>query len=237
VHEWASAIGLSLARGNVVKASGRHHGGRVFDRVDTALRLFLLTGLPKGTTVTFDALSRNGVDGKAEPSPKPTISAVLYSVQEDTSARAQGVQGIRDFDGTMTARRAFPRRYTMSYDVTAAAVDVAGQHALLGAITYLLSQHDVLPIEHADAEMAKAGSINLMLAPAALPATEEGRPRRLHLHLVVIAPMASPLITDLPRLPEAVEIGASRHERPAPPPPNHRGRGRSRIVEGEPNQH
>ncbi|MGI8667331.1 MAG: Pvc16 family protein [Jatrophihabitans sp.] len=182
----------------------------MFERVDSALRSFLRSGLPDGVAVSFEP-------ARADRLAEPEIRATLYSVQEDLSGRAQGIQGIRNAEGRVTARRAFPRRYALSYAITATGPSVESEHGLLGAVAYLLSQHDVLPAHHADDQMVEAGDLNLLLGPPLPVPADSTIALRLALNLVIVAPMAAPLFEELPKAPEAVELGMTRHERAGTP--------------------
>lgn len=178
----------------------------MFDRVDAALGSFLLSGLPDGATVSF----HRDLD-EVGPGAGPVVRVVLHSIQEDLSGRTQGMQSIRDLNGMVTGRRASARRYALSYAVTAEAATVQAEHALLGLVTYLLSVHDVLPPEHADERLTEAGDLNLMLGPSIQHHAGAGLPR-FSVNLVLVAPMAAPLQTDLPKAPEKVGLATARHE-------------------------
>ncbi len=182
----------------------------MFDRVDVALGSFLRSGLPEGVRVEF------GRQLPGDEDTGPAVHVVLYAIQEDLSGRAQGMQSIRDANGTVTGRRAFPRRYALSYAVSAVAETVQAEHGLLGTVTYLLSVHDVLPAEHAGEQLTASGDLNLMLGPPIQPQQGAAGLPRFSVNLVLVAPMAAPLHTNLPKAPETVEISSTRHE-PAPP--------------------
>ena len=103
--------------------------------------------------VTRDALNGSGVeiDFDAPTSEwaarrnAPTLNVYLYDIREDVARRQVEFQEIHDEQGRVVERRAPPRRFRLSYLVTAWTQRPEDEHRLLGAVLGCLLRHDALP--------------------------------------------------------------------------------------------
>jgi hypothetical protein len=126
--------------------------------VDETLRALLKREALNGSQVeiAFDAPTR---DWSARRN-APTVNLYLYDIREDISRREAGHMPLRAAEGYVTGHAAFPRRYKLSYLLTAWTQRPEDEHHLLSACLGSLIRHDAL----APAEMEGA------LAEQSLPA-------------------------------------------------------------------
>jgi hypothetical protein len=126
--------------------------------VDETLRALVKREALNGTQVevAFDAPTKDWAARRNAP----TISIYLYDIREDMSRREAGYLPIRADEGYVTGHAPFPRRYKLSYLLTAWTQRPEDEHRLLSACLGALIRHDAL----APAEMEGA------LAEQPLPA-------------------------------------------------------------------
>ncbi len=126
--------------------------------VDETLRALLKREALNGSQVeiAFDAPTR---DWSARRN-APTVNLYLYDIREDISRREAGHMPLRAAEGYVTGHAAFPRRYKLSYLLTAWTQRPEDEHHLLSACLGSLIRHDAM----APAEMEGA------LAEQSLPA-------------------------------------------------------------------
>jgi hypothetical protein len=181
--------------------------------VDESLRALVrrdaLNG--SGVEVAFDAPTREWVARRNAPA----VDLYLYDIHEDTTRRQSAWEDVRDERGRVTERRPPPRRYRLSYLVTAWTTRPEDEHRLLSAMLSCFVRHEYLPAE------VLAGSLEgeevPVLLTVALPPTEErsiadvwsamGGELKPSLDLVVTAPLsiqrsiaAGPPVLEEPRL-------------------------------------
>jgi hypothetical protein len=181
--------------------------------VDESLRALLqreaLNG--SGVDVAFDAPTREWVAKRSAP----IVDLYLYDIREDATRRETSWEDVRDETGRVTGRRQPPRRYRLSYLVTAWTNRPEDEHRLLSALLACFVQHEYMPAD------VLAGSLEdeeiPVLLTVALPPTEDrsiadtwsalGGELKPSLEVVVTAPMnvartiaAGPPVLEQPRL-------------------------------------
>ena len=100
--------------------------------VDESLRALVardaLNG--SGVEVAFDAPTKDWVARRNAP----VVNLYLYDIREDLSRRDTAWVDVRNGDGRVTERRLPPRRYRLSYLVTAWTSRPEDEHRLLSAL-------------------------------------------------------------------------------------------------------
>jgi hypothetical protein len=181
--------------------------------VDESLRALVrrdaLNG--SGVEIAFDAPTKEWVARRNAP----VVDLYLYDIREDTTRRQTSWEEIRDEHGMVVERRLPPRRFRLSYLVTAWTNRPEDEHRLLSAMLSCFVRHEFMPSE------LLAGSLEGQALPilltVALPPTEDrsiadvwsamGGELKPSLDLVVTAPMdiersldAGPPVLEEPRL-------------------------------------
>ena len=181
--------------------------------VDDSLRALVkrdaLNG--SGVDVAFDAPTREWVAKRNSP----VVDMYLYDIREDTSRRQTAWEDVRDETGRVTGRRLPPRRYRLSYLVTAWTQRPEDEHRLLSSLLACFVQHEYMPAEVLAGSLE--GEETPILITVALPPTEDrsiadtwsamGGELKPSLDVVVTAPMnvartiaAGPPVLEQPRL-------------------------------------
>lgn len=183
--------------------------------------------------VRRDALNGSGVEVAFEAPTKewvarrnaPVVNLYLYDIREDLSRRETSWEEVRDESGRVTERRLPPRRYRLSYLVTAWTARPEDEHRLLSALLGCFVRHEYLPAELLAGTLE--GEELPILLTVALPPTDDrsiadtwsamGGELKPSLDLVVTAPMniarsiaAGPPVLEEPRLalvPSSPETG------------------------------
>jgi hypothetical protein len=105
--------------------------------------------------VTRDVLNGSGVDISFEAPTTdwaarltgPTLSLYLYDIREDLDRRQIQHEEIRDDAGRVTARRPPPRRFKLSYLISAWTQRAEDEHRLLSAVLTCFLRFDALPAD------------------------------------------------------------------------------------------
>ena len=181
--------------------------------VDESLRALVkrdaLNG--SGVDVAFDAPTKEWVARRNAP----VVDMYLYDIREDTSRRQTSWEDVRDENGRVTGRRLPPRRYRLSYLVTAWTSRPEDEHRLLSSLLACFVQHEYMPAEVLAGSLE--GEETPVLITVALPPTEDrsiadtwsamGGELKPSLDLVVTVPMnigrilaAGPPVLEEPRL-------------------------------------
>lgn len=181
--------------------------------VDESLRALVrreaLNG--SGVEIAFDAPTKDWVARRNAP----IVDLYLYDIREDTTRRRTSWEDVRDEHGRTIGQRLPPRRYRLSYLVTAWTNRPEDEHRLLSAMLACFVQHEYLPADVlagtlADQELP-------VLVTVALPPAEDrtiadvwsamGGELKPSLDLVVTAPMdiarqleVGPPVLEEPRL-------------------------------------
>jgi hypothetical protein len=181
--------------------------------VDESLRALVkrdaLNG--SGVDVAFDAPTREWVAKRNAP----VVDMYLYDIREDTTRRQTSWEDVRDENGRVTGRRLPPRRYRLSYLVTAWTARPEDEHRLLSSLLACFVQYEYMPAEVLAGSLE--GEETPILITVALPPTEDrsiadtwsamGGEMKPSLDVVVTAPMnidrslaAGPPVLEEPRL-------------------------------------
>jgi hypothetical protein len=195
--------------------------------------------------VTRDVLNGSGVEISFEAPTKdwagrlsgPTLSLYLYDIREDLDRRQIQHEELRDENGRVTERRPPPRRFKLSYLVSAWTQRPEDEHRILSAFLSCFLRFDALPAE------TLAGSLTGAEYPVrvtvALPLPPErslgdtwtalGGELKASLDLIVTTPVVTgrstfvgPLVLEEPRIgifgpaiPKEEKTRAGRRSRPA----------------------
>lgn len=111
--------------------------------VDASLRELVRREVLNGSNVdlSFEAPTREwGAKRKG-----PTLNLYLYDLTEDLKRRECNYEEVRDERGIVTDRRMPPRRFRLSYLVTAWTSRPEDEHRLLSAVLGCFVRGDVLP--------------------------------------------------------------------------------------------
>lgn len=169
----------------------------VIHDVDESLRELIRTGAVNGSglEISFETPS-------AEWSSRlttPALSLYLYNIQEDPKRREVQYQEVRNDDGVVVARVLPPRRFKLSYLVTAWAQRPEDEHRLLSAVLSCFIRSEVVP--PAVLQGALIGLEEPVRCTIALPLPPErsitdvwstlGGPLKASLDLVVTAPFVT----------------------------------------------
>ena len=207
--------------------------------VDESLRALVRRDALNGSPVeiAFDAPTKDWVARRNAP----TVDLYLYDIREDLARREVAWESIRDASGRVTERRPPPRRFRLSYLVTAWTQRPEDEHRLLSAMLGCFIRHELIPRD------VLAGPLAQQALPVyitvALPPPEDrsladvwsalGGELKPSLDLVVTAPLDTrrteepgPPVLEEPRISVAVN-GAGPTERPP-------RRGRRGAATGEP---
>lgn len=134
--------------------------------IDESLRELVHRDVVNGANVevAFDAPTKDWASRRTGP----TLNLYLYDIQEDMQRRAVQFEEVRDNRGIVTDRRMLPRKFRLSYLVTAWTQRPEDEHRLLGAVLGCFLRSDALPSEvlkgsAADAEEPIRTTIGLPL--------------------------------------------------------------------------
>lgn len=84
----------------------------------------------------------------------PAFNLYLYDVSENLVRREVAYEPVRDETGRVTERRPPPRRFDLSYLVSAWTQRVEDEHRLMDEMLICLLSHEYLPREHLEEELA-----------------------------------------------------------------------------------
>ncbi|HUG48090.1 MAG TPA: DUF4255 domain-containing protein [Candidatus Limnocylindria bacterium] len=196
--------------------------------VDESLRALVkrdaLNG--SGVEVAFDAPTKEWVARRNAP----VVDLYLYDIREDTTRRETAWEPVRDEHGRVTERRPPPRRFRLSYLVTAWTSRPEDEHRLLAALLACFVRHEFVPPELLGGQLE--GQQLPVLLTVALPPAEDrsiadvwsamGGELKPSLDVVVTAPLdirrsmaAGPPVLEEPRLTVVPVEGPARGRRGA----------------------
>jgi hypothetical protein len=205
---------LTAARRCLAAALAREHDGEaMIHDVDESLRALVsrdaLNG--SGVDIAFDAPTKDWVARRNAP----IVNLYLYDIREDLSRRDTAWIDVRGEDGRVKERRLPPRRYRLSYLVTAWTNRPEDEHRLLSGLLSGFVRHEFFPAELLKGSLE--GEETPVLLTVALPPADErkvadtwsalGGELKPSLDVVVTAPMniarsleAGPPVLEEPRL-------------------------------------
>jgi hypothetical protein len=112
--------------------------------VDGAIRTLLRRDAVNGDVeVEFDAPTKEWASKRNTP----TVNVFLFDIREDVGRRRVEPEPVRDDVGVVIGRRRPPRRYRLSYLVTAWTQRAEDEHRLLAAVLNTFLPHEELPRE------------------------------------------------------------------------------------------
>lgn len=144
----------------------------------------------------------------------PTLNVYLYDIREDLTRRRMERELVRDEDGNISGRRRPPRRFKLSYLITAWTQRPEDEHRLLSGVLSALLPHEELPRAVLEGSLAEQPSA--VIATIGVPPPQDrsigeiwtaiGGELKPSLDLVIIAPVpveelrhAGPLVLEEPR--------------------------------------
>jgi Pvc16 N-terminal domain len=194
--------------------------------VDESLRKVILRDALNGSgaELTFEAPTKDWAARRSAP----TVDLYLYDIREDLARRDVAYDARRDDKGRVVDRRPPPRRFALSYLVTAWTKRPEDEHRLLAAVLTCFLRFSALPEEVLEGSLAEARAP--ILVSIALPPPDDrsisdlwsavGGDLKASLDLVVTAPFdtgrvapAGPPVVEHPRV---VVAAARADEEPAP---------------------
>lgn len=115
----------------------------MIDEVDESLRALLARDVVdgNGVDVTFDSPTKDWAARRNQP----TLNLYLYQIQEDTKRRDVAYREVRDASGRVTERQSPPRRFALSYLVSAWTQRPEDEHRLLSGVLACFLRSAVLP--------------------------------------------------------------------------------------------
>ena len=155
--------------------------------VDEALCRALARVLPKGTVVRLDPPKPTWQTEK----PSQAIDLFLFNLAGDERGAASGFEEVRDPNGRVLSRSEPPRRYRLSYLVTARAPKIAEEHELLDTALRALTDGESLPESCLPEALLETGMPVIVDLDPAGPGdlwTSLGMPARAAFVLTVSAP-------------------------------------------------
>ncbi len=137
--------------------------------VDEALRKLVLRDALNGTNVelSFEAPTRDWAARRNVP----TLDLYLYDIREDVDRRETAYERERDDEGRVVRRQPPPRRFALSYIVTAWTQRAEDEHRLLSAVLAAFLRFEALPGGVLEGGLAEQG--RKVLVQIALPPPED----------------------------------------------------------------
>jgi hypothetical protein len=125
----------------------------VISEIDAALQSLVRAEVLGGTNDVSISFEAPDSEWAAQQS-SLAISIYLYDVSESLARREMAYEAIRDESGRVVDRRPPPRRFDLSYLVSAWTQRVEDEHRLLDDVLVCLLSHEVMPAEHLGDEVA-----------------------------------------------------------------------------------
>jgi hypothetical protein len=177
----------------------------VIAEVDEALCRALARVLPKGTVVRLDPPKPTWQTEK----PSQAIDLFLFNLAGDDRGAASGWEEVRDERGRVLSRQEPPRRYRLSYLVTARAPEIAEEHELLDTALRALTDGESLPESCLPDALLETGNPVLVDLDPSGPGhlwTSLGMPARAAFVLTVSAPHRPKPDTELAPPAESIDL-------------------------------
>jgi hypothetical protein len=134
--------------------------------VDESLRALVKKDALNGSKaeIAFDAPTREWSSRRNTP----TVDLYLYDIREDLEQREVMWEDIRGDNGFVTERRPPPRRFKLSYLVTAWTQRPEDEHRLLSSLLACFLSHPTMPVEALSGTLTEAREpilMNIALPP------------------------------------------------------------------------
>jgi hypothetical protein len=115
----------------------------MIQEVDESLRALVKREALNGSKaeIAFDAPTKEWAARRNSP----TVDIYLYDIREDLERRNVALEEIRDLRGQVTERRPPPRRFKLSYLVTAWTQRPEDEHRLLSSCLSCFVRHELMP--------------------------------------------------------------------------------------------
>ncbi len=185
--------------------------------VDEALCRALARVLPKGTVVRLDPPKPTWQTEK----PSQAIDLFLFGLAGDPRGAASGWEEVRDPRGRVLSRQEAPRRYQLSYLVTARAPKINEEHELLDTALRALTDGEALPQSCLPDALVETGMPVLVELDPSGPGglwTSLGMPARAAFVLSVSAPHRPTPDTELAPPADTIDIRSESIARGTTPP-------------------
>src|SRR5437868_11251433 len=163
--------------------------------VDESLRTLVRRDVLNGANieVSFEAPTRDWSSRRNSP----TLNLYLYDIHEDLQRREVQHEEIRGDNGRVIGRRPPPRRFKLSYLVTAWTQRPEDEHRLLSAVLSCFLRNEIIPRELAAGALASQkfpSYLTIALPPSSDRSISDvwsalGRELKPSLDLVVTAPV------------------------------------------------
>jgi hypothetical protein len=120
-----------------------HHQHVMIHEVDAGIRALIRRDAVNGgdVEVAFDAPTREWAAKRTAP----TVDVYLFDIREDVQRRRVEPEPVRDDEGVVIGRRRPPRRYRLSYLITAWTQRPEDEHRLLSSVLHAFLPHEELP--------------------------------------------------------------------------------------------
>jgi Pvc16 N-terminal domain len=129
----------------------------MLDDVDAALGGLLAAAVTargaEDVVLSFQSPAAQG----GQPGGAPTLALFLYDIRENLTGRGADLSQIRDQDNRVAVRQLAPRRYELSYLVTAHAATVTEEHRLLGMVLATCAELEAVPPRYLGGKLASTG--------------------------------------------------------------------------------
>lgn len=184
--------------------------------VDEALCRVLARVLPEGTVVRLDPPKPTW----QTETPSQAIDLFLFGLAGDPRGAASGIEEVRDADGRVLERRQAPRRYRLSYLVTARAPKIAEEHELLDTALQALTDGAALPADCLPEALVETGMPVMVDLDPGGPGglwTSLGMPARAAFVLTISAPHRPAPETELAPPADTIDLRADSLPGPGRP--------------------
>jgi len=168
----------------------------MIDQVDEALRKLVVRDIldGSGSEISFEAPT---TDWASRRPTTPILDVYLFDICEDVELRNVFFEDVRDAEGRVAHRQPPPRRFALSYMITAWAERPEDEHRLLSSALAALVGFAVLPADVLEGPLGEQSYplvVTIGLAPREGRATADrwraiGGKLKPSLDLVVVAPV------------------------------------------------
>ncbi|MDP9388656.1 MAG: DUF4255 domain-containing protein [Actinomycetota bacterium] len=189
--------------------------------VDASLRTLLESSFAdEKVTIVFEPPTASWAAEQQDP----VLDVFLYDVREALDGRQGEAEDVRDGDGRVVGRQGPPRKYHLSYLVTAWGGGPEQEHRMLGRVLETVPEHDVIPAGFLEGRLVEQGlpvSVRLATSDAAAGPGHAalwsalGNTARTALALTVVAPLVPAMSTELAPPAERMNLGVSREDAPS----------------------